>query len=199
MIADPPGWKTLSRETVYDSPHLSVSRQTVLTPSRPEHPTVWTVAERRPAVVIAPVTASGNYLLLRQERIPVRATMWEFPAGQIDGEDTSNPAVIEAAARRELREETGYELPADGSGEFIALGYFFSSQGFTDEHAYLFLAQGVVPGARGTEFEEDEGIVACQEVTPDELRRMVASNEITNANTLSAYAALCARGLMQKG
>lgn len=192
MIPDPPGWKTLSRETVYDSPHLSVSRQTVLTPTRPQHPVTWTVAHRKPAVVIAPVTPAGNYVLLRQERIPARATMWEFPAGQIDGEDTADPAIIEAAARRELREETGYE-----SGEFIALGYFFSSQGFTDEHAYLFLARGVLMGARGSAIEEDEGIVACQEVTPGELRRMVASSEIMNANTLSIYAALCARGLIE--
>jgi ADP-ribose pyrophosphatase len=152
----------------------------------------WTVAHRKPAVVIAPVTPAGNYLLLRQERIPARATMWEFPAGQIDGSATADPAVIEATARRELREETGYE-----SAEFISLGYFFSSQGFTDEHAFLFLARGVVPGARGSAIEEDEGIVACHEVTPGELRRMVASNEIANANTLSIYAVLCARGLIE--
>ena len=44
-------------------------------------------------------------------------------------------------ARRELREETGYEL-APG-GELVSLGYFFTSPGFTDEHCYLFLARPV--------------------------------------------------------
>ena len=36
------------------------------------------------AVVIAPLTAEGKFVLIREERIPIRAAIWSFPAGQID-------------------------------------------------------------------------------------------------------------------
>ncbi len=93
-----------------------------------------------------------------------------------------------------MREETGYELAA--GVEMVALGYFFTSQGFTDEHNHLFLAKGVVMGKAGASADEGEGHHGCREFTPDEFRRMVAENEIVNANTLSLYARLCARGLL---
>ncbi len=194
FIRDTAGWRTLSSETHYKTPNLEVVTQTVLTPSRGDRPAKWTVVHRKAAVVVAPLTPDGDFILLRQERIPVRQTMWEFPAGQIDEEDTTDAKVISDTAARELREETGYELPP--GGEMLALGYFFTSQGFTDEHNHLFLARGVVMSAGGAGHDEHEGIVECVAFKPAELRRMVAENEIVNGNTLSLYARLCARGLV---
>jgi ADP-ribose pyrophosphatase len=194
LVRDTAGWRTVKTETVYASPHLEVSQQEVLTPSRPDKPVKWTVVHRPPAVVIAPVTPAGNYVLVRQERVPVRSTRWEFPAGQIDEANSDNEAVIRATALRELREETGYELPADGSGELVALGYFFSSQGMTDEHAYLFVARGVVLADAGASHDEDEGILGCAEFSAAELTRMVVDNELADGNALSIYARLSARG-----
>ena len=193
LTADKPGWRTVSTETVYKTRNLEVTEQTVLTPTRPDKPRSWTVVHRKAAVVIAPMTVNGNFLMIQQERIPVRALLWEFPAGQIDEEDEIDETIIRDTAVRELREETGYELAA--GVEMVALGYFFTSQGFTDEHNYLFLAKGVVMGKSGASPDEGEGITAMQEFTPAEFRRMVAENEIVNANTLSLYARLCARGL----
>ncbi len=193
LTADKPGWRTVRTETIYKDKNIEVTKQTVFTPARQEKPAEWTVVHRKAAVVIAPMTPGGNFLLIQQERIPVRTVMWEFPAGQIDEEDEIDDTIIRDTAVRELREETGYEMAA--GIEMVALGYFFTSQGFTDEHNYLFLAKGVVMGKAGSSIEEGEGIMECREFTPDELRRMVAENEITNANTLSLYARLCARGL----
>jgi ADP-ribose pyrophosphatase len=196
LAQDADGWSTVSSEPIYESKHLDLAQQEVLTPTRDKKPVAWTVVHRPPAIVIAPVTRAGKYVLLRQERIPVRATLWEFPAGQIDEDDAGKESVIRDTAIRELREETGYELPADGAGELIALGYFFSSQGFTDEHAHLFLARGVTLADAGASHDEDEGILECREFSAAELTRMVAENEIVNANALSVYARLCARGLL---
>ena len=195
LISDTNGWRTVGTETVYASPHLDVSRQEVLTPTRAKKPVQWTVVHRPPAVVIAPLTRAGKFELVHQERIPVRATLWEFPAGQIDEEDADDESVIRDTVTRELREETGYELPADGSGTLVALGHMFSSQGFTDEHVYLFLARGVVRADAGASHQEDEGIVECREFSSAELVRMIAENEIVDANALGMYARLYARGL----
>jgi ADP-ribose pyrophosphatase len=185
------GWHTESAETHWSDKHLSVATERVKTPSRSKAKT-WTVVHRKAAVVIAPMTRDGSILLIRQERVPIRAAIWEMPAGQIDDNIEPNEKEIEAAALRELHEETGYDLAPDG--ELIPLGYFFPSPGFTDEHCYFFLAQYVQTAALH-EREEGEGILECRSFRPDEIVRMIAENEIRDGNTLSLCARLAARGL----
>lgn len=174
--------------------HLEVATEVVQTPSRPR-PKAWTVVHRKAAVVIAPMSRDGKFLLVREERIPIRAAIWEMPAGQIDDAVETNEKAVEAAALRELREETGHALAADG--ELIPLGYYFSSPGFTDEHGYFFLARPVEPCANPPSRDEAESILDCRAFTVEELRRMIAQNEIRDANTLSIWAKLTALGFLQ--
>ncbi len=170
---------------------MAVLREKLLTPSR-ETERSWTTVRRKPAVVIAAMTAQQKLVLIRQERIPIRATIWEMPAGQVD--ELCNSQSLKEVAVRELREETGYELAPHGSLEF--LGDFFSSPGFTDERAFLFLARPVEPSAAGHAHHESEAIVDCREVPVRELQRMIAADEVRDANTLAAFARLCARGII---
>ena len=193
FIKDPPGWGAISNDLQYGNPYLQVFLANVRTPSRPDG-ALWTVVHRKAATVIAPMTTDGRLLLIRQERIPVREALWEFPAGQIDGPTGQDAAAIRATAGRELREETGYELAPDG--ELIPMGCFFSSPGFTDEHSYLFLARGVIPSPAGPMHDEHEAIQECRAFTVAELRRMIAENEIRDANTLSTFARLTVLGLI---
>jgi ADP-ribose pyrophosphatase len=189
MNSSPGPWQILHSETLCDSPYLRVYREHVATPSRPDGVT-WMVARRRTAAVVAPRTPDGRYLLIRQERVAVQRVLWEFPAGQVDGEVTET--AIRETARRELGEEAGVEAP----GELTALGPFFSSVGFTDECCHLFLARDVVPRAAGTDPDEHEAILEIGAFTVDELIRMVADAEIVDANTLALFARLHARGLL---
>ena len=192
-MRDGGGWETASSETHFSNSHLEVVTDCVKTPSR-STARPWATVHRKPAVVIAPMTREGKIILIRQERIPIRAAIWEIPAGQI--EDTSEPSEkeIEATALRELREETGYELAADGA--LIPLGYYFSSPGFTDEHGYFFLARPVQPCADPHVREESEQIVDCRSFSVAEFVSMIAENEIRDANTLSIAARLAARGFL---
>ena len=139
------------------------------------------------------MTEDGKFLLIRQERVPIRATIWEMPAGQIDDNAEPDESEIRNVALRELHEETGFDLSPNG--ELIPLGHFFSSPGFTDEHCYLFLARPVVPSPAHKP-EEGEGIVDCRAFTASELAGMIAENEIRDSNTLSMCARLAARGLL---
>lgn len=181
------GWRELGRETLVATPYLDVFRETVATPTRPAG-VVWTVARRASAAVVAPRTPDGRYLLVRQERVPVRRELWEFPAGQVEGEAT--PEAIAATAHRELAEEAGARV----AGELIPLGSYYSSVGFTDEQPHLFLATDVVPRAEGATPDAGEAIVECRAFTVAELRAAIASGEICDANTLALFARLVAAG-----
>ncbi len=187
------GWKTISRATHFEDKNLSVATEVVRTPARAE-PRPWTIVYRKAAVVIAPMTAAGEIILIRQERIPVRSAIWEVPAGQIDDANDIEIQQIEKVALRELREETGYRLAADG--ELLSLGIYFSSPGFTDEKAHLFLARRVEISAEGNKHEESESIVDCRAFTPREVARMITNGEIRDANTLAICARLIASGLL---
>ncbi len=193
LIADKEGWRTVREESKYKDKYVEVTLDEVFTPTRPDKPAHWTVVHRKTAVIVAPLTAAGELILVRQERIPARLHQWEFPAGQVDEEDSTDEAVVRAAALRELREETGYELAADG--ELINLGVSFSSPGFTDEHCHMYLAKGVVHSKEGTAYDDGEGITDCRAFTRGEFRRMVAEGELNDAHTLSLYARMCARGI----
>ena len=191
-MQDADGWKTISSEKHFGNSHLEVVTEEVQTPASPQART-WTTIRRKRAVVIAPVTSDGKFLLIKEERIPIRAAIWSMPAGQIDGEVEPNEKEIEAVALRELHEETGYDL-APG-GEMTPLGYFFTSPGLTDEHCHFFLARPVRM-ADVHKREEGEAIVDCCAFSVSEIRRMIAENEIRDANTLGICARLAARGFI---
>jgi len=185
-------WKTISSERHFADRNLEVVTDCVQTPARPD-PRAWTIVHRKPAVVIAAMTHDGKIILIRQERIPIEQAIWETASGQIDNHNT-DPENIKHVALRELREETGYELAANG--ELISLGYFFTSPGFTDERGYFLLARPVQPCAEGPDREEGESILDCRGFTSEEIRQMIAENEIRDANTLGICAILAARGFL---
>ena len=182
-------WETVSSERHFINPHLEVVTDHVQTPSR-SLPRAWTIVHRKAAVIIAPMTRDDKIVLIYQERIPIRAAIWEMPSGQVDGPIRET---IEQVALRELREEAGYELAKDG--KLIALGHYFTSPGFTDERGYFLLARPVEPCLNYVR-DESESILDCRAFTVPEIRRMIAENEIRDANTLSMWARLWARNLL---
>jgi ADP-ribose pyrophosphatase len=186
------GWKTISSERHFANAHLEVVTNLVQTPARSD-PRSWTIAHRKAAVIIAPMTRDGKIVLIRQERIPIREAIWEMPSGQVDHVAGKGAETMEQVALRELREEAGYELAKDGN--LIALGHYFSSPGFTDERGYFFLGR---PVAQSPDYvrDESESILDCRAFGIPEIRCMIAENEIRDANTLAICARLAARGFL---
>ena len=73
-------------------------------------------------VVIVPVTRDGELVLIEQYRVPVDRPVIELPAGLAGDVPGTEGERLEAAARRELLEETGYRPAAATPVSRPALG-----------------------------------------------------------------------------
>ena len=123
------------------------------------------------SVVVLPVLADGSVLLVRQYRYAAEDFLWELVAGHIDRHE--KPA---AAARRELKEETGY-----AARRVERLLSFFPSPGILTERMHLFRATGLRAGR--AEPEADEAIEA-RAFSRRELERMVGRGRLRDAKTV---------------
>ena len=97
------------------------------------------------AVCVIPVLEDGRVVVERQFRYPVGKVLTEIPAGKLDSPD-EDP---EEAARRELREETGYTCD-----RLVPLGAFYPAPAYSSEKIHMFLALGLHKGEQ--DLDEDE-------------------------------------------
>lgn len=88
------------------------------------------------AVVIVAIDDAGRVLLIDQQRVPIGRRCLELPAGLIGDEVEGD--TIEAAAARELEEETGY-----AAERVEVIGEFQSSPGMVSESFTLVRAHGL--------------------------------------------------------
>jgi ADP-ribose pyrophosphatase len=192
-VNNPDDWQILEINSLFRNPYLEVFQERVILPGEVRI-REWTVVRRKQAVVIAPVTAEGKFVLIHQARIPVRKMLWEFPAGQIDDSFQPGVEMIREAALRELTEETGYSLST--GGELTYLGHYYSSQGFCDETPHLFLARPVQVSGFGRRPDDSESIVECREFSLEDLSSMIADSVVQDANTLAMFARLSAKRII---
>ncbi len=104
----------------------------------------WEFCERvhqTSAAMIFARTREGGILLVEEFRPPIARQCICFPAGLVGDTGTED---TEAAARRELLEETGYE-----ASEMRFLYDGPSSPGITSEYLSFFLATGLVKRSEG--------------------------------------------------
>ena len=109
----------------------------------------WEYVSRTRGVSAAVIVAvdEGHVILVEQYRVPLGARCLELPAGLVGDEEEGEE--IEAAAIRELEEETGYR-----AGRMVDLGRFHASPGMSSEGFTLLRAErlsrvgegGGVPG-----------------------------------------------------
>ena len=126
---------------------------------------------RRDYAVIVASDAEGKFLCVRQFRQGIRQVTTEFPAGAIERTDGKTPEEAAlCAAKRELREETGYE-----SDRWRHLLTIPSSATISDNYAYLFAAESCRK-VTGQQLDEME-LLKVRTHTAEELDAMLAAGE----------------------
>ena len=128
-------------EIVWQGKYITVRRQGT-----------WEYVGRARNIEAAVILAidEEHVLLVEQERVPLGARCLELPAGLV-GDDKAGEA-IEAAAARELIEETGYQADT-----IETIGRFASSPGMISETFTLVRATGLTKVGEGGGVE-GEGI-----------------------------------------
>lgn len=131
------------------------------------------------AVGAVAVDDDGRVLLIKQFRHPVRAALWEVPAGirDVGGEDP------EETARRELLEETGWT-----AREWSHLATIHSTPGNSDERYEIFLACGLAEADERPEVKDEELDLELRWVPLADACAEVLDGRITNS--------MCAIGVL---
>ncbi len=133
-----------------------------------------TVLETPDWVNVVARTPDERYVVVRQYRFGPGRITTEIPGGVIDPDEAP-----EAAARRELREETGYT-----AGTWRCLGLVEPNPAFHDNVCHHFLAEDA---ELTHETEQDPGEdIAVAALTAGEIREEVRSGRMRHSLVISA-------------
>lgn len=116
----------------------------------------WEYVGRARGIKAAVILAidDGHVVLVEQYRVPLGRNCLELPAGLIGDEEAGE--ADEAAAARELEEETGYR-----SAHIAIVGQFYSSPGMVSESFTLVKAQGLTKVSEGGGVDGENITVHC--------------------------------------
>lgn len=159
----------VSSEVVYRGHFLEVRKDQVALPDGSRAGREYIVHPG--AVVILPILDDGRLVLERQYRYPLQQVLLEFPAGKLDPGESG-----QAAAIRELAEETGYR-----AREWARAGILHNAAAYSDEFIEIWFARGLMQGER--HLDHGELIDLCL-MSEEELDALAAAGALTDAKTL---------------
>jgi len=158
-----------SSQTIFDGHILHVRKDTVCLPNGSA--SFREYIHHLGAVAIVPMLDDGRIIVEKQFRYPLNSVITEIPAGKLDYKDEDR---LEAA-KRELREETGYT-----ADKWTDIGIYYPAAAYTDEKITIYLAQGLHKGEQ--DLDEDE-FLFVEAVSLDELVNDVLCGKITDGKT----------------
>lgn len=154
---------------------------------------------RKDYVIVLALDEEGKYICVKQFRHGVREVTTEFPAGGIEadtlasysksGKPESFYDLAIDAAKRELREETGY-----GSDEWMHLITVPSNATMADNYAFIYVAKNC-KRISGQELDDTE-FVDVYLYTPEELEELIKNGNFQQAIHIMALEMCKNKGLV---
>lgn len=163
--------KLIKSERIYEGKILNVRRDKV---TAKKGTSFREIVEHNGAAAIAALTDDGEIIMVRQYRYACGRSVLEIPAGKIDPGET-DPL---EAARRELKEETGYT-----AGRITHMGDCNPSCAYSEEVIHLYLAEDLVEGEQN--LDDDEALDVLK-MPFDEVYEMAVHGKIADSKTLAA-------------
>ena len=167
------GWERLRSERLFETPYFALRSDRLRLPDGSIKDPYY-VFERPDAAIIFPLTKGGEVVLVHQYRPPLERMELGLPAGLVERGEKP-----EAAARRELLEETGYS-----GGGWEPLGALASSPSLKDNWAHLFLARGVEETSAPDPDEHE--LVEVIKVSVGELFGLIQARQIVSSSGVAA-------------
>ncbi len=161
----------MSTKLVYSNAWIRVREDKVITPRGRSG--IYGVVEAKPAIGVVPLTTDLFTYLVGQYRYTLDTYNWEIPEG--GGE--KNETLLEGA-KRELREETGLSAK-----QWTQLGELYTTNCFTNERAYIFIAENLSQGS--TEPEPTE-VLTLKKLPFLDAWQMVLNQEIKDSLSVTA-------------
>jgi ADP-ribose pyrophosphatase len=165
----PEEWKTLSQKKVHQNPWFEVFEVDLQRPDGSQ--TKYYTTQDGGAVFILAVK-DGKILVEKQFRYPMGRKVSQLPAGGIDGQD------FLTAAKRELKEETGYTAE-----KWTRLAAYHPSPTKSSVIYEVYLAEGLQPGKPA--LEPGELDMECGFYSLHEIDSMVESGELVGSSNLA--------------
>ena len=185
--------ETISSRVVYENRWMRLREDGIR--RRDGSESIYGVVEKPNFVAIVALHDDRRLQLVQQFRYPVGGRHWELPQGawegraDVGGGATGLGTALDAAARRELREETGLR-----AARMVDAGELFLAYGFSNQRYHVFLATGLTQGETSREVEEQDMI--SQAFALIEVERMIRDGDIRDATTVAALGLLRLKNLL---
>jgi 8-oxo-dGTP pyrophosphatase MutT (NUDIX family) len=140
---------------------------------------IYAVVDKPTYALVIPCDGD-RFHLVEQYRYPLGLRRWEFPQGTAPGLEHVEPGDL---AARELREETGLRAES-----MTVLGQLDVAPGMSSQRGWVFMATGVAEGDHEREHEEQD--MLSEWFTRAQVERMIRDGEITDAQSIAAWALL---------
>jgi 8-oxo-dGTP pyrophosphatase MutT (NUDIX family) len=178
------GWTPLASEVKFASQWFEVWRDDALRPDGSRG--VYDHVVAPPAVTVLAVDERRQVAVTRQWIYTHNAPQWRLPAGRIDQSD----CVPEAAARRELAEESGFSAT-----DWVPLGTINCADSLTNHQDHAFLATGLTNGG-APRLEPGESDLQLHWLPVERVVEMAVAGELPHAGSTFAVLVAKVRGLV---
>lgn len=167
------GYKKISGQKILVNEHIQLYKHKVKLPDGKIYDYYLTNKNKK-SVFILPIDERGRILVLKEYRYPVGKVIYGPVAGKVDGRES-----VLTAARRELKEETGYQAK-----NIKSLGQFYSSPARSNTVFYAYSAQGLTPGE--CRFDKTE-IIKPIWLTINKFENLIKNGQVMDPYLLDLY------------